>query len=188
MVRPQHLIDAIVRSVQDSDYLPDDMNYLPYEAARTGADGNIKLPLLEVQPVDKIDIRDFNTDRVDYITDENENRVGRRFHSEYRLRVQFDVYTAQGSSYDSRNLGTNLWRALYRHDSAGPNQPLPKEDDSDASWTWRIEVEDEQPAHELTTTPSLRRWRVDVVIWSAMEFDTTESYITDYEITSGVTD
>lgn len=187
MPRPRHIIDALIRSVKQSGYLPDDMEYLPYEADRSGADGNIKLPLVEVQPVDQIDIQDFNTDRVEYITDDDGNRIGRRFHAEYRLRIQFDVYAAQGSSYDARELGTKLWQALYRHDSAGPNQPLPAEDGSDLSITWSIHVEDEQPAHDLTTTPALRRWRIDVVVRSAMEFDTTESYITDYNISGGVT-
>lgn len=182
MVRPQQIIDGMIRSVKGTGDMPSEMAYLPYEASRTGANGNVKLPLLEVQPVDKIDVQDFNTDRVSFVTDEDGNRIGRRFQSEYRLRIQFDLYTAEGSSYDARALGNKLYRALYRHDSHGPNIPLPAEDGGELALTWRFNVEDSEPAHELETTPSLRRWRIDTVVWSVMEIDTTEDYVTDFNL------
>lgn len=180
MPRPEHIIDGLIRSIKNSGKMPSDMNYLPYEAARTGQDGNIKLPILEVQPIDEIQIQEFNTDVVDYNTDEAGNQVGRVYHAEYRLDLQFDVYTAQGSKHSARELGSKLWSVLYQHDSAGPNRPLPAEDGGEMDVAWRFEVGDGQPAHELQTTPTLRRWRIDVAVWSASEFETeNEQYVTD---------
>jgi len=180
MVRPEDIIDGLMRSVKTSGKMPSEMNYLPYEASRNGQDGNIKLPIVEVQPIDEIQIQDFNTDVVDVKTDDDGNAIGRIYHSEYRLDLQFDVYTAQGSKYDARELGTKLWSVLYTHDNAGPNQPLPAEDGGDMDASWRLEVGDGQPAHELETTPELRRWRIDVSVWSASEFETdSETSVSD---------
>jgi hypothetical protein len=181
MVRPEDIIDGLIRSIKESGKMPSEMNYLGYEASRTGQDGNIKLPIIEVQPIDEIRIREFNTDVVDVKTDEAGNQVGRIYHAEYRLDLQFDVYTAQGSKHSARELGTRLWSVLYQHDSAGPNRQLPAEGGGEMDASWQLEVGDGQPAHELETTPTLRRWRIDVSVWSASEFETDdEEYIEDY--------
>jgi len=182
MPRPGEIIDGIVRSVEQSGTMPSDMTVLPKEASRGGLDGNVKLPVIQIQPVSKIDIRDFNTDRVRYLTDDSGNRIGKVFSSEYRIRLQLDVHVVDGNEPSARELGDRLYRVLYKHDSHGPEEPLPKEDGSDANISWRINIEDSEPAHELTTSPSLRRWRIDVVVWSAMVVDTTEEYITGFTI------
>lgn len=177
MVRPRQLLSAIRNSVETSGTLPDSTSYLEREPATTGQDGNIKLPVCTFQTIGSIRLPDFNTDQVEVIQDSDGNNIGRRYHAQYRMDVQIDLWVAQGSSYDADVLGDRMRRILYQHDSAGPDEPLRDEDGQELSNVWRFEVGDGERRDDVAMTPSLRRWMQEINIWANEVFETTEDYI-----------
>lgn len=187
-IRPDETVQALIRSIRRSNRLPDALNYIGYRPDKQNSDANVKLPVLTIEPVSHIRITEFNTDQVDTITqtdaDGNEVTVGRVFAAEYRIDFNIAVWVASGSSYDVRNIGNNLWTALYRHDSSGPGEPFISADGTEIEGIWKVQIRDGEPHDDLTHTPSLRRWNQMVSIWAYHTFDTTEDYISSVDYPS----
>lgn len=188
MASPDEVLDGIIRSVKDAGVMPDDADYLKYEADLTGENANLHLPLLQVQPVTVTYPDTFNTSRVSYILDENGNKTGRIYHSEYELAAELDIWVAAQSKWDVNKLGNDVRRLLYRHDSESLNIPLPNEnyeyiiETSDGSRirpddVWRFSLDSAERVDDTTRSPTLRRWRYEFTINSYDIFETEESYI-----------
>lgn len=188
---PTEAIAAIHRSIQNNADVPRRTSYLDETADIGGANDDVRLPLIETQTISQIRIEDFNTDRVGYIRDDFGNRTARVFHTEYMCDFQIDVWTASGSRYDPDEMGKSIREALYMHDKAGPDKPFLDENGDPIDDIWNFRILDGGREDDLTTTPSLRRWRQDVELWAYEEFVSTEDYIesvvlpTDNNITSG---
>lgn len=176
--RPGTVIDAVLKAVKQSGNLPTDTAYLDHQPDMAGEDAGVSLPVVSVHPLSNIRLNRFNTDKVGYTTDSDGNRTGRVYHAEYTLDLQLDVWTAAGSSHDAETLGQQVWDALYQHDDAGPDKPLPHPDQSGATLdaVWRFKLRRGETAHDLTASPTLRRWRMDLGAWSRHEFTTDETY------------
>lgn len=177
MARPDELVSAVLRALDNSSRLPDDLSYLDEEPDTTGSDANVKLPVCSIQTIGGIRLDPFNTDQVDVLTDKDGNAVGRIYHSEYRLDLQLDVWVAEGSSHDADTLGNKVRSVLYNYDSAGPSGFLKDNQGQNITDVWRFRVGDGERRDDLTMTPSLRRWRQELALWSYEEFSTTEDYI-----------
>lgn len=176
-IRPDETITAVRDSIESSPNVPSDVDYLEKEPDLTGDEGNVKLPLVTIQPVSEVRITDFNTDLSDYVLDSNGNRVGRVFTGEYRLDLQIDIWTASGSSHDQRDIGNAVWDALYPHDSKSAGRSFTDSNGSDIQSIWKVRVGDGEPANDLAKTPTLRRWRQSLTLWAFHRFDTTEDYV-----------
>jgi len=164
---PDEAIRQVRLAVENSGLMPDKMDYVEHEPSDND---NTGLPATIIQPLTEAQISNFNTDRVGFVTDDDGNRVGRVFNSEYRLDLQIDIWVAEQSDYDERTLGNNLYKALYEYSSSGPSKSLADE-------VWRFRVGDGTTANDLTTSPVLRRWRQDFTLWAYHRFDTTEDYV-----------
>jgi hypothetical protein len=177
MVRPREAVAAVRRAIEESNEMPESVSYLEHEPDTTGDDASIKLPVCAVQTIGSIRIKDFNTDQVSNITDDNGNVVGRKFEAEYRLDTQIDLWVAAGSSHDPDLLGNKMRTVLYNYDSAGPQGFLKDENGENITSIWKFEVGDGERRDDLTMNPSLRRWMQEVTIWANEEFSTVEDYI-----------
>lgn len=173
-LNPDEAVRAVRLSVERSGEMPDSTNYIEHTP---GDSDNTKLPVITIDPINHARITDFNTDQVGFVTDAVGNRVGRVFNAEYRLDLQLDVWTAEGSTHNAREIGNSLYRVLYQHSSKGPNQPLKGEDGNPIDAVWKLRVGDGQPADDLSGSPALRRWRQDLSLWAFHKFDTTMDYM-----------
>lgn len=181
--RPNEIVSAVRKTIENSNNLPSQTSYLEHEPDLQGEDAGLHLPLVTVRPISNLRIRNFNTDRVGYTYDAQGNQTGRVFEAEYRLNLRINIWTAaQSSGPDVRELGEKVWDALYPHDTAGPDQPLPDMQDFDPDAVFRLTVRQGEAANDMTMTPSLRRWRMSVWAWATHEFTTTESYVTGVTI------
>jgi hypothetical protein len=127
-------------------------------------------------------------DSVSYLTQlgdgagDDGEAIGRSFRSEYLLRIQIDIITVDRRSNENEtieSLSNTVYRALYTYDSAGISQQL--HDD-----VWKVVVEDGERDDDTTTSPTMRRWIQDVLLWSYGEFDTSEDPIKSVDITKSV--
>lgn len=176
-------MDAVKRTVEQQGIVTSDLNYIEpgNEPDTTGSDQGVKLPVFVIQPLDKIALDEFNTDRVGYVTDSDGNQVGRIYHSEYRLDLQLSVWVAEGSKHDVDEIGNDVWHSMYYHDEGGPGNPLPDANGNPVPTVFKFRVQDGTRDDDLTRNMTLRRWHQDVAIWAAHEFKTTEDYIATVE-------
>lgn len=178
MATPTEILELVRDALKASGNLPDSTTYIVQEHDGDGLEGDIRLPVVQVTPVTNVALNEFNTDLSGYVTDADGNQVGRIYHAEYQMTVQIDVITVDGRTRedeDIRNLSTALREALYWYDSAGPSRQL-------AESIWKFNVADGERVDDTTTTPTMRRWRQDVDLWTYEEFDTTEDYIVDINL------
>lgn len=173
MATPHEILTTVRDTLDNSASVPDSVNYLVAEYDASGEDANVSLPVVQLTAVGVVNLNEFNTDLVGYVTDSNGNQVGRRYHSEYQMEVQVDVMTVDGRTEANESiepLTKAVRNELYKYDSAGPDNTL----DPDV---WRFHVDDAERADNLSTTPAIRRWRQDLSCWSHEVFETTEDYI-----------
>ncbi|AGM11346.1 hypothetical protein M199_gp016 [Halogranum tailed virus 1] len=178
MATPTEILYHVRDALKASGELPSSTSYIVQEHDGGGIEGNLKLPVVQITPVTSVNLNEFNTDLSGYVTDENGNEVGRIYHAEYQMTVQIDVITVDRRTSEDEQieqLSTNLRNALYWYDSAGPSRQL-------AESVWKFSVEDGERVDDTTTTPTMRRWRQDVDLWTYEEFDTTEDYIVNVNL------
>lgn len=185
-LNPDEALSSVRATVEHSQQMPTDLDYIEQEPGDENRD--ITLPVLVFQPLTAIRLSDFNTDFDGYVQNDAGDDVGRVFAAEYRLGIQLDIWTASGSSYSERTLGNKLHDALYPHDTSGPGRPLLDENGNPIDSVWKFQIEDGTQANDLTGTPTLRRWRQDVALWSFHRFDTTEDYVATVDYPSDLSD
>lgn len=178
MVSPRDAMKAVARGIAQSDELPSDMSLLLHEADMDSSDADVDLPMLEIQPqVDHIVTN--NTDLAGYITDDNDNQVGRIYHSEYELQLQLDIWTTADGGYDPDRLGERLREALYPYSSYGPDQNFVDDRGDIIDEITYFTFDDGERTDDLIRTPTVRRWSQTAELWASEEFRTTEDYIVD---------
>lgn len=177
MVSPRGSMEAVARAVANSDKLPSDMSLLLHEADTSADDADADLPLLEIQPVEVEHVVVSNTDLVGYVTDNNGNRIGRLFSSEYEMTISIDIWTTSDGGYDPDELGNRLREALYPHSSYGPQEPFFDEERSPIDQITYFRLGSGERTDDLIQTPSVRRWSQEVELWACEEFQTNEDYI-----------
>lgn len=172
MATPHEILTKLRDTLDESSEVPDSVNYLVAEYDSSGKDANVELPVVQLTAVGVVNLNEFNTDLVGYVTDNDGNQVGRRYHSEYQMNVQLDVMTVDGRTKTNESiepLTRTVRNELYSYDSAGPDEEIDED-------IWRFHVDDAERSDDLSTTPTIRRWRQDVSCWSYESFDTTDDY------------
>lgn len=180
MVRPQEIVDAVVYTLQQSDDLPDETNFLGFEPDIENQP--INLPLIEVSTGVQTDLSEMNTDFVSFIEDGDGNQVGRVYETLYTIEITVAAWTAAGSRYDPREIGNYVRDALYQHDTAGPDKPLTKSDGSTVDEVWRFIVESGEQTDDFSTSPTLRRWEQRLVVSASEQYTTDDPFIEDVNV------
>lgn len=175
---PQEALDAIIRALRQSDRFSA-ADYISESLDPDGANPRLKTPFVVVLPVGAVRNNAHNTDRVGYVTDEQDNRIGQVYEGVFEMTVQLDIYLASGDdTADATVLGGDLRDALYRHDSAGPAEPFPDGEDGKESAIRNFDVGSGQRADDLSG-PGIRRWRHESEIRFVSRVDTTAEPITE---------
>jgi len=177
MVSPRDTMEIIETAVEESGKLPSEMSFLLQEADAQSDDADVSLPLLEVTPVNIEDVVVSNTDLVGYVTDDDGNRTGRIYYSEYEMTIQFDIWTTKHDGHDPDDLGEELRNALYPYSSYGPQQQFVDEDNNPIDQITYFRMSSGERVDDLVQTPTVRRWSQEVEVWGCEEFRTDEDYI-----------
>lgn len=168
---------AVRKAIEHSDKMPHETEYLLHEADQEGADADVSLPLVEMQPITSEWVNIHNDDKVGNVRDDDGNVIAEVYHSEYELGIQIDIWTAEGSEHDPDQLGASLREALYPHTSHGPSEPFIGDRGQDLDSIWYFALGDGERADDLVQTPSLRRWSQEVMLWGYEEFRSDVDYI-----------
>lgn len=174
-MRPQAALEEVRTVIKQESNLPSRTNFVDEEPATSAEHANIKLPIvsLEIASVDDIDV--FNTDLDEQVLDNSGNVTGQIFRAEYEMGIQIDLMTAAESSFSRDELGTDIWNSLYPYVDEGPDAELHPD-------VWMFRIDDEETVDDFSTTPTLRMWRMNCTIGSFSEFETTETFIEDYNL------
>jgi hypothetical protein len=171
MVRPQEIIEGVLHTLKESDAIPDSTNFVGFKPDPDTQ--SIKLPLIEVSPGPKSPVREMNTEFVKFRTDSDGNQVGEVYESLYRLQLTINVWTAHGSKYSPRDIMDSVRDELYKHKTAGPQQPLRFPDGSPVNEVWRFSMQQGDQTDDLGMSPTLRQTTKTVVV------SASEQYVTD---------
>lgn len=162
MATPQDVVDAILRSVENSGQMPSKLSYLDDAADQDGADSGVKLPVVEAEIIGVTHYNEFNTDFVEFTFDDSGNQTGRVYHDEYEVLVELDIWTAEQSQFDPDDLGASMRSALYAHTDGAQGEPFLDENGDEMDDIWSFEVQSGERRDDTFQTPTLRRWRQDV--------------------------
>ena len=172
MVRPKELVEAVLYTLQQSDDLPNETNFVGYEPDINSE--SIKLPLIEVTLESQVEVSESNTDFVGYRFDGNGNRIGKIFESLYTQELSISAWTAHGSRFSPRDISDTIRDELYAHETGGPEQPLRHPDDNRVlDEVWRFDILSGDQTDDLGRSPTLRRWE------QSIEIAASERYLTN---------
>jgi len=178
MPAPHVVLQSVVEGLKQSGRLPDNTSYSTWELDETGGQSNVRLPVIEVTPIDVIRSSPHNTDFVSYSTNDSGEEIGYIFHAQFEMPVQIDVWTAEGDRYDPREIGEKIRYALYKYDDKqlGRDLPHPEKTSQAIGGLERFVLDDGSIQNDLSMHPALRRWRQTAMIWFYEEIDTAEEY------------
>lgn len=172
MVRPRTIISAIIHSLQQSDDIPSETNFVGYNPDINSE--SIKLPVIVVSTGPRVNLSDTNTDFIGHKTDDSGDEIGYIYSTLYTFELDVAVWTAHDSKYSPRIIGDAVRDVLYSHASSGPALPLTYPDDgSPIDDVWRFILQDGSQNDDLTTSPTLRRWEQTVTV------SASERYVQD---------
>lgn len=193
MAYPQTVLESLAKALHESGRLPDETTYATLEIDPEGKQANVTPPVVEITVETLQRETNRNTELVNYETDSNGNHIGKIYRSSFILLVRFDCWSADGDSYDSRDMGNQLRDALALYDSRKMGETLPHPDSGKNTLddVWNVAVGETSRPNDLSMTPALRRTRTLVECRFSDEYSSTDyygpqDYIQDYEITTEV--
>jgi len=186
MARPDTVLKSIKTAIKQSGRLPNSTSYATFELDSTGAQSNVRPPIVEITNTSTIRSRPHNTDFSGFATDNAGNHIGRIYDALFEMEIQIDVWTAAGDDYDQKEIGGAVRRALYQYDSVQVDDKLPDPSDPDTTLgdIDYFTVDEGSPANDLSMTPALRRWRQSGEVWFRERVNTAEEYGADDFIAS----
>lgn len=168
MSRPQELVDAVIRKLDSASELPDKINYLDHVADfDTEA---VKLPIVQVTTGQMTDENLKNKDFIEFVEDDDGNVTAKKFERLYRLIIEVEVFSAEGSSFDERDLGTLVRDELYKLSTSGAAERLLDENSDILDEVWKVSILSAEQTDDLSTSPPLRRWSQTIAISSSEEY------------------
>lgn len=177
-MNPREILEVVNSTIQDSGKLSlSDEQYIVKEASVDGEDANIPLPLLEATPVSNVRATRHNTDFVDYVTDADDNRIGKIFDATFEMTFQLSAWTARGSGNDPENLMSIVREVLRRHEDIGPDEPFLDENGNPVDEVEFFELIDSEPNNDFGYSPNLYRTLQEAEIWFTSRIKTTDPVI-----------
>lgn len=171
MVRPNELIRSVIHVLKSDDRIPEKANFIGFEPDIDSQ--SIKLPLIEVSPLTKVQVSESNTDFVRFRTDSNGNNIGRVYETLYKYDIVISAWTAHGSGDSPRDIMDAIRDVLYEYTTSGPDKDLVSPDGKPIDDVWQFKILDGQQTDDISTSPTLRRVENDIRI------SASEQYITD---------
>lgn len=181
MTTPRDALKAVARTIANSGELPSEMSVVLQEADTENEHADIDLPMIEIQLSEVDNVVLNNSDLIGFITNDNGNRTGRIYHSDYEMTITIDIWTTPDDGYDPDDLGERLRKALYPHVSKGPQEPFLTDDGDEIDDISYFEFGLGDRVDDLLQTPNVRLWSQEVELWAAEEFHTDEEYITSVD-------
>jgi len=173
---PEEVLNTIIRGLRDSAAFTGG-DYSTEELDPAGAGNRFEQPIVTLQPTGTIRNDQHNTDLVGYTTDANGNRTGRIFEAIFDMDVQLDIWVAAGNDQlDASELGGDLQRALFWHDSQMIDRPFPDGDGGTVEDIDEFLVEEGRRQDDLSG-PGVRRWRQDLSLLFHDRLTTDEPYV-----------
>lgn len=177
MTNPSQILDAIERALKQASQMSFVESYVTHEIDDDGEDADLYLPAVEIQPIDVIRDSGPSSDLVDYVTNDQGERIGRLLDVYYNMQVQIDIWTIPDSDYENANvLGKKLQKALYKYDDSVGQRLLPEGNGTVLNEVDSFLVANGERADDLSPHPSVRRWRQTVELDYYQRINTAEEY------------
>jgi len=168
------VLDGVAQVMEDE--VPDLTTALAREADPT--DNEVRWPHGEITVVSNIRNDPWNTDVVDYATDNSGNRIGYILKGQFEVELQLNIWIAVPSSnYDIQTLGGQLETGLRKYDENRKN-PAPLPDGQGGSLSnvglFRITGGGELPT--ANENSPLRGYAVSVELTFSDTIDSSQEY------------
>lgn len=197
MVHVNTVLESLVTVCQQSDELPRAVTYSTVQLDEEGQHSNVSPPVIEFS-VDQLD-RDLsrNTERVGWIADADDNKIGYWFTAWYTATITADVLTVAGTRYTHRDLNRALERALLPYDNhyreLDRELPDPESPSEPLENVSGVRLPGTQPNHDFSVSPSIRRRRQDIEVMfeddiNSVDLVGPEPTLTDQDTTADVED
>jgi hypothetical protein len=159
MVTHREAIEVIVDTMERQPKLSDNISYITHEADPDGRDANVPTPVIEVQDLNVTRDDPSNSTRIDYLVDDNDNRIAELHETKWEMRLQIDVWTASGSSNDPDQIGKDMREVLYTFDSRGPDKRFVDNENDPVEGIYDFALQETVRDDSLSETPSVQRFR-----------------------------
>lgn len=159
MVTQPQARELIARAVLQDTRITDDLDVILQEPDGEGSDSQKTVPLLYVSFTETTEPDVYNSDLVDYKTNDDGERVARIFGAEWEAVAQIEIWTADRSRHDIDELGEQLHSILYAYDSSSLDRSFQNADGMAVPGLWNFSLQDGGREDDLTQTPTVRRYR-----------------------------
>lgn len=188
MVDFKTAISSVRNTIEQGSYLNAINEIIIREVDFEGEDSAIKSPFMEITVVSNVQSDPHDTNLVGYETDANGNRTGRIFSASFELDLQMDIYVAAGDAgHDATDLGTELFRALRKHDEREQSLPLPDSDGNPLDDVTHFRLGDGDRNDDLSMSPSIRRWTKEARLSFKDDVSTSEPYVKTVQVQNEAT-
>jgi hypothetical protein len=164
MTAPSKIRDYVKLAVEQSGEMPEVNSYVTHEADPNSTDGNLRLPLVEIQQIDFSRNDLANTTKLGQITDDNGNEVGYAYETLYEVTLQISLWVADGSDHDVDVLGDRLRKVLFAYDIRGPDQDFVDEEGRPIETIYEVNLLSSSREDDTTQTPTARLWQQNIEI------------------------
>ena len=164
MTAPSKVKEYVRIAIEDSGQFPEVNDYITHEADADGQDGNVRLPLVEIQQTgfEREDLA--NTTEIGPVTDDDGNEVAIAYESLYSLDLQVNLWVADGSKHDVDKLGDRLRKVLFAYDIRGPDQNFVDEGNRPIETIYQFELGDSNREDDTAQTPTVRLWQQNISV------------------------
>lgn len=186
MVTANTLLESLATTCRRSDAVPSDVTYATVELDAEGEHSDVSLPVVEFYITDIDRNRNRNTEVVGRELDDTGAEIGYVYEQWFDAYVSVDISTVPQTQLTHRELDQRVRRALYRHDTHGPGEPLPKPNSTgvlgDVAW---IHTDEISRANDFGMSPSVRGRQIDLEIGFTHQLTSSDLGI-EYETVENV--
>lgn len=175
MVRPNDVLEAVERSLKNSDKVPSGVSYLT-EKPDVSDNADVPVPFVAIWFASNIKSNPHNTMFRGFAEDEDGNHIGYLFDGNFESRIQIELWSVDGDGVDPHFLGTAIHLALAKHDSKGYSQPF-LDENGDPLWDFHhfLKSSEEEFVDGSYDAP-VRGWRSEASAAFKDRINTAEEY------------
>lgn len=175
-------MDAVAAAMEEA--VPELTEGLPREV--DDVDNLVEWPYGEILVTSDVRADPWNTEFVEYATDDDGNRTGEIYEARFDPEVQLNIWIAvPNEEFDIQTLGTKLQTGLHKYDENRRNpQPLPDGDGGTADFIKKFRIIDGGRLPTEDQSPPLRGYRVDASFRYIDRIDTSDEEDEVYVIES----